>query len=160
MGAVDAVSERAIFIGGPDDGTECSIADSQACVGQELSRAEGRAGRVRHYYICNGRQDYEGRWQFEYDEPRELPALKLPETCWFTWRGRRVDVRRFVNADGYPFDCPACGGHFIVEGGGPPNHDSVTVGADGTLTVSPSVRCPSYGCSWHVHILSGVATDT
>jgi hypothetical protein len=90
----------------------------------------------------------------------------LPETAWFTWQGTRVEVKRYVNEDGYVVPCPLCQYEMSVIQQANGGWHVITVAADGALTLQPSLACPhpkSYTalprepCGWHVHITNGVA---
>lgn len=94
-----------------------------------------------------------------------IPSPVLPERAWFEYRGRRMDLTRFTNADGFPHECPKCGRRCVLDtvevnkASGHPEGHELGVRQDGALTARPSVLCPHDGCGWHVMISEGVALD-
>ena len=77
---------------------------------------------------------------------------------WFTWRGKRYEALPVANYN-FVIGCPICGDGIPCHG--TPRDEmtlshSVSVAADGAMTVSPSVVCPR-NCGWHVVITNGVA---
>jgi hypothetical protein len=97
------------------------------------------------------------------DHASEIPPPTLPERAWFEWRGIRVELERYTNADGYPLKCPKCGRSASLDAfkrwHGREDGHQIGVRADGALTASPSVGCPYGDCGWHVFIREGVALD-
>lgn len=143
----------ALFRGGPREGNEFRL-HAPPKPGHEMFWAEGGAGRIRHIYRHLGAIDAAGRFLYDYVEPRELGPLLLPDVAWFVWRGEHYLLQRFLNADGYAFDCPNCGQHRALDHA--PDAHALSVGPNGALSAEPSVRCD---CGWHVQITNGAALD-
>ena len=94
------------------------------------------------------------------DPGEKLPAPRLPERAWFEYGGKRLELRRYVNCDGYTVQCPKCGHSSSLESDAlPGGSHQLTIRVDGALTAQPSLVCPHDGCTWHVWVRDGVATD-
>lgn len=84
----------------------------------------------------------------------------MSERGWFEWQGKRYEAER-PEGGNWLMACPVCGDGIVFSKDDSPHdemwlpHD-VSVGADSSLTVHPSVICPRCN-SWHVVITAGKA---